>query len=122
MTRTKTLATATLARLTGAIVGATKAAVRAWVAHRNRRSVAQLLGYDDHMLRDIGVTRADVTASLSGGPLDDASTRLGRLARERRDGSAAQRREAIAEARRTAPVDGGTPMVGSAVALPRRAA
>ncbi len=122
MFRTKPLAASILARLTGAIVGATKAVVRAWVAHRNRRAVAQLLGYDEYMLRDIGVTRSDVEASLSGGPLDDASTRLGRLARERREGGAAQRREAIAEARRAAPVDGGTPMAAGVMALPRRAA
>ena len=38
---------------------------RLWRAWRNRRDVAKLLNLDDYMLRDIGLTRGDVTGALS---------------------------------------------------------
>ncbi len=90
----KSFVTVSLAAVSGAIVTAAVAFAKAWVAYRNRRAVARLLHFDDHMLRDIGVTRGDVAASLAMGPFDDASTRLEALARERRTGRGAQRREA----------------------------
>ncbi len=96
-----------LAALTGACVATARVVARAWSVWKHRRDVARLLNFDDHMLADIGVTRGDVVASLSWGPLDDASNRLDEKARERREGRAAQRREAIREARGSAPVDGG---------------
>lgn len=92
---------------TGTHVAAVRVVVRAWSVWQRRRDVARLLKFDDRMLADIGITRGDVVASLSCGPLDDASRRLDGMARERRDGHAAQRREAVREARASAPVDGG---------------
>lgn len=68
-----------------------------WKALRNRRRVGSMLEFDDHMLRDIGLTRCDVAASLSGPLLEDPSTRLRVLAVERRAGQRAQARERMAE-------------------------
>lgn len=64
-----------------------------WKARSNRRRVGSMLDFDDHMLRDIGLTRGDVVASLSGPTFDDPSTRLRVLAVERRAGARAQARE-----------------------------
>ena len=51
---------------------------------RNRRAVMQLLDWDDHALRDIGLTRADVRLSL-GLPIgEDPSMQLMSWAAERR--------------------------------------
>jgi uncharacterized protein YjiS (DUF1127 family) len=51
---------------------------------RNRRAVMQLLDWDDHALRDIGLTRADIRLSL-GMPLgEDPSMQLMSWAQERR--------------------------------------
>ncbi len=55
-----------------------------WRAARNRRSVARLLEWDDHMLRDIGVTPGDVRSALATPFGDDASYRLGAMSLERR--------------------------------------
>jgi uncharacterized protein YjiS (DUF1127 family) len=38
---------------------------------RNRLAILQLAEADDHMLRDIGLTRADVKAAYHAGPLTD---------------------------------------------------
>ncbi len=86
-------------------VNATVAFVRAtWKARRHRRVVGTLLHVDDHMLRDIGLTRGDVAAALSGSALDDPSTRLRIFAVERRAGRRAQVREWLeAEAEPRAP-------------------
>jgi hypothetical protein len=51
---------------------------------RNRRAVVQLLDWDEHALRDIGLTRADVHLSLALPYRDDPSTRLMFWALERR--------------------------------------
>lgn len=107
MTTTRPVLDAILSALKGATVAATRVVVRAWAAWQHRRAVANLLMYDDRMLGDIGLTRGDVVASLSGSPFEDASHRLDELARERREGRTAQRREAVREARAFAPVDGG---------------
>jgi len=49
-------------------------AAGAWMrAMRHRASVRQLLDADEHMLRDIGLTRSDVRAALSGPPGSDPS-------------------------------------------------
>ena len=58
--------------------------VRSMAAIRARRSVNHLLEWDDRMLRDIGVTRGDVYAAVSGRITEDAGLRLSRLASERR--------------------------------------
>lgn len=81
---------------------------KAWTLTRHRRAVRELWRLDDHMLRDIGLTRGDVAAALAL-PLDkDPSTRLRILAVERRAAHRAQRREAIAAAHAGAQADGDT--------------
>ena len=55
-----------------------------WRAARNRRAVARLLEWDDHMLRDVGLTAGDVHAALASPMGDDPSYRLGAMSRERR--------------------------------------
>jgi uncharacterized protein YjiS (DUF1127 family) len=57
--------------------------VALWRAARNRRSVVRLLEWDDHMLRDIGLTPGDIRAALSSPIGDDPSYRLGAISRER---------------------------------------
>lgn len=58
--------------------------VRIEAAVRARRSVKHLLTWDDRMLNDIGLTRGDVFAAVSGPITEDAGQRLSRLASERR--------------------------------------
>ncbi len=53
---------------------------RAWLA---RRQVMVLLGADDHMLADIGLTRSDVIGSLEVGMDADPSHHLVRARAER---------------------------------------
>jgi uncharacterized protein YjiS (DUF1127 family) len=55
-----------------------------WRAAQNRRSVARLLEWDDHMLRDVGLTQGDVRSALASGFTDDPSYRLGAMSVERR--------------------------------------
>ena len=55
-----------------------------WHARKNRRSVARLLEWNDHMLRDIGLTRGDVGSALASRLTDDPSNRLSAFSRERR--------------------------------------
>jgi len=119
MSSPKTFALASLVAVGGAIVNVAVVVAGAWMAYRNRRAVHRLLHVDDHMLADIGITRGDVLASLSGSAFEDASTRLGALARERREGRAAQRREILAETRRTPPTGGGLRLSGGAAVLDR---
>ncbi len=56
-------------------------AVRSW---RNRRSVARLSEFDDHLLADLGLTRGDVEAALSQPFSHDPSVELQRIARDSR--------------------------------------
>ena len=51
---------------------------------RNRRTVTRLDTLDDHVLADIGLTRADVREALSLPLTDDPSTHLSMLVRRRR--------------------------------------
>lgn len=122
MSSSKTFALASLAAVSGAIVNVAVVVAKAWTARRHRRAIHKLLYVDDYMLADIGITRGDIMASLSGGALDDASTRLGDLARERREGQTAQRREILAETRRTPPTGGGIAISGGVAVLDRSAA
>jgi uncharacterized protein YjiS (DUF1127 family) len=55
-----------------------------WTAWKNRRVAMHLAGLDDRMLADIGVTRGDVEAALSGAVREDPTQRLAGLAAERR--------------------------------------
>jgi uncharacterized protein YjiS (DUF1127 family) len=66
--------------------------VRFRTAIRSRRSVKHLLEWDDRMLSDIGLTRGDVFAAVSGPITDDAGQRLSCLASERRFADLAARR------------------------------
>jgi hypothetical protein len=52
--------------------------------------VGALLGWDAHMLRDIGLSQSDVESALSGPLKDDPSSRLGTIAAERRQAIRAQ--------------------------------
>lgn len=63
----------------------------------NRFEVLQMLEMDDRMLRDIGLTRGDVTSALSSPTMMDPSTRLRIFAVERRAGNRAQARERLTE-------------------------
>lgn len=51
---------------------------------RDRRALRRITDLDDHLLRDIGVTRAEVELALSAPLTLDAGTELRRLANERR--------------------------------------
>jgi len=65
---------------------------RIWSAIQARRSINQLLKWDDRMLGDIGITRGDVVSSLSGSITEHPGLRLSRLASERRTAALAARR------------------------------
>lgn len=69
-----------------------------WQAAKNRREVNRLAEWDERMLRDIGLTRNDVTSALASKFGDDPSARLDRFAREQQEAMRALRRET--EARR----------------------
>lgn len=53
----------------------------AWL---NRRAVGALLEMDERMLRDIGLTRSDVTSALSARAGEDPSVRLAATRSDRR--------------------------------------
>lgn len=75
-----------------AIVKAVVSAIAAWrTAVRNRREVAMLMEAEDGVLRDLGLTRLDVSAALSEPMWRDPSARLLIWSVERR---AAQRAHA----------------------------
>ncbi len=67
-----------------------------WRAARNRRSVARLLEWDAHMLRDIGVTPGDVQSALASPLAEDPSYRLGVMSVERRAAFRATAHERLA--------------------------
>ena len=53
---------------------------RLLVARRNRKVIMSLGEWNDEMLHDIGVTRADLHSAIGTSLLDDPSERLGALA------------------------------------------
>lgn len=69
--------------------------VAMWTAYRNRRAVGALLGWDAHMLRDIGLNQSDIESALSGPLNDDPSSRLNSIAAERRQAIRAQALESL---------------------------
>lgn len=71
-----------------------------WRAFQNRRSVKTLLEWDSRMLQDIGVTRGDVVAAMSGSIKEDPAYRLSVLAVERRAASRAVAQERLSVAGR----------------------
>lgn len=61
-------------------VSAGNALRRIWLALKNRRAVMALGGFDDRMLKDIGLIRSDISAALDH-PMDqDPSLHLSRVA------------------------------------------
>ena len=50
------------------------------VARRNRKTIMSLGEWNDEMLHDIGITRADLHSAIGTSLLDDPSERLGALA------------------------------------------
>jgi uncharacterized protein YjiS (DUF1127 family) len=76
-----------------------------WRSARNRRTVAKLLDWDERMLRDIGLTRGDVSAVMALPAGQDPSYRLSELSGERRAAIRADARERawlVAPVRRSA--------------------
>jgi len=74
-------------------------AVALWQAYRSRRAIAQLLAFDEHMLRDIGLTSGDVRAAMGTPISDDPSRYLAGFAHERRAAFRANAREERARSR-----------------------
>lgn len=58
--------------------------VSLFVRYRNRREIIRLSELPDSMLDDIGLTRDDLTYATRGGPFDDHSAELARIAILRR--------------------------------------
>ena len=81
---------------------------------RNRRTVAQLLHWDERMLRDIGLTSGDVRAALALPGGEDPSRRLGMLSTERRAAIRAEARERQAFARNAQPKNAAGARIGRA--------
>jgi uncharacterized protein YjiS (DUF1127 family) len=55
-----------------------------WTAVKNRRSVNNLLAWDDHMLADIGLTHGDVRGALAARMSEDPSQCLRSFSQERK--------------------------------------
>ena len=71
-------------RLQHLFATAFSAAAGIWMSMRNRRSVAKLLEWDDRMLKDIGLTRHDVTSAMATPAADDPSRHLAAFRSERK--------------------------------------
>ena len=69
----------------------------AWRSAKNRRSVNQLLGWDDRMLSDIGLTQGDVRSALASRFAEDPSYRLRSFCGERKAAERAQRSQRPSE-------------------------
>ncbi len=59
---------------------ATRFVNRMIVVRRNRKAIFALGEWNDQMLHDIGITRADLHAAIGTSLLDDPSEKLGALA------------------------------------------
>ncbi len=108
-------ASSALSRAFGLIRSAAALVAAAKTDWMRRRLVAQMIGFDDHMLRDIGLTRTDLDSALSVAGFSDPTQRLALRAHEARS----NRRAAALERQRW------VAMVGDAEAAaetPRRAA
>ena len=93
--------TPSLARRLAAIAARGTRAVAsnvAWYvrAYLNRRIAIGMMEFDDRMLKDIGLTRGDVHASIVGPVDSDPTVRLRILAVERRAATRASARERLA--------------------------
>ena len=82
------------ARAFGSFAAAAVRAVKAFVrARRNRRDALALAGLDRSMLKDIGITRADLNDAFSSPFWEDPTAILKERAIERRLGRALKPRE-----------------------------
>jgi uncharacterized protein YjiS (DUF1127 family) len=79
------------ALLAGRAIDAVCASIAVW---RNRRIVGELRGLDEHLLRDIGLSRGDVESALSEPFYRDSSWRLAERALEARQCDRARAKDA----------------------------
>lgn len=87
-------------RAFGSLAAAAARAVKAFVrARRNRRDALALAGLDRSMLKDIGITRADLNDAFSSPFWEDPTAILKERAIERRFGRALKRSPSISPAR-----------------------
>ncbi len=86
----------TPSRLAVAVSAVARFAARLREAGEHRRVVHTLASLDDHMLRDIGLTRFDVDSALVEPALTDGTLVLAERAREARSHGRATAREAQA--------------------------
>ncbi len=70
-----------------------------WRAAQNRRQVGKLLGWDDRMLADIGLSQGDVRSALATPFPEDPSQHLRLLSGERRNAIRASARERVVRRR-----------------------
>ncbi len=66
-----------------------------WRAAKNRRQVGNLLGWDDRMLADIGLTQGDIRSALAAPLSEDPSQQLQLRSSERRNAVRASARERV---------------------------
>ena len=92
--------------IAAAITAVVRFAAKVQEAQGRRRVMYGLATLDDHMLRDIGLTRCDVDAALVESTLTDGTLLLAERAREARLHQRALAQEAQAWAM-MAPADGG---------------
>ena len=83
-------------RFAAAVSAVARLAAQLREAGESRRVVHSLASLDDHMLRDIGLTRFDVHAALVEPALADGTLILAERAREARRGQRAMARDAQA--------------------------
>ena len=69
------------------------------VSLRHRREAVRLLAVDDYMLRDIGITRFDLTSALAAPLYRDPTADLAGFAAERRAAIRAARERRVRSAR-----------------------
>ena len=94
-TETRTLRGRTILAIFGVIAAAAANRIRAW---KNRRDVARLLHWDQHMLSDIGLTQGDVYCAMAARVDEDPSVQLSMFALERRFAHEAQMRDRLEQA------------------------
>jgi len=89
-------------RAFGSFAAAAARAVKAFIrARRNRREALALAGLDRSMLKDIGITRADLNDAFSSPFWEDPTAILKERAIERRLGRALKRSPSISPGRPT---------------------
>lgn len=94
-TESRTPRNRTILTIVAACAAAVVNRVRVW---KNRRDVGRLLEWDDHMLRDIGLTQGDVYCAMAIHGHEDPSIQLTMLAVERRHAHKAQMLDRLSRA------------------------